>query len=79
MTRVVRGFYDQGGANMLVLSRKQGQEIVVGSGITVTVLAVSGGRVRLGIVAPAEVPIHREEIQRRIEGSPSSCRLAGCL
>ena len=46
---------------MLVLSRKHGEAIVVGDGITVTVLAVEGGRVKLGVVAPAEVPIHRAE------------------
>jgi carbon storage regulator len=47
---------------MLVLSRKNGEAIVIGDGITVTVLAVEGGRVKLGVVAPREVPIHREEI-----------------
>jgi carbon storage regulator len=47
---------------MLVLSRKHGEAIVIGDGITVTVLAVEGGRVKLGVVAPPEVPIHREEI-----------------
>ncbi len=47
---------------MLVLSRKVGEAIVIGDGITVTVLSVQGDRVKLGIAAPAEVPIHREEI-----------------
>ena len=47
---------------MLVLSRKNGEAIVIGDGITVTVLAVEGNRVKLGVVAPPEVPIHREEI-----------------
>jgi carbon storage regulator len=64
---------------MLVLSRKRGEEIVIGNSITVTVLAMNGERVKLGIVAPVEVPVHREEIQRRIADGPSSCRLSGCL
>jgi carbon storage regulator len=47
---------------LLVLSRKHGEAIVIGDGITVTVLAVEGGRVKLGVVASPEVPIRREEI-----------------
>ena len=56
---------------MLVLSRKHGEAIVVGDGITVTVLAVEGGRVKLGIVAPPEVPVHREEIHQAICWPPA--------
>ncbi|MGA2034107.1 MAG: carbon storage regulator CsrA [Thermoguttaceae bacterium] len=51
---------------MLVLSRKLGEAIVIGNGVTVTVLAVENGRVKLGCHAPAEVPIHRQEVQKRI-------------
>ena len=51
---------------MLVLSRKCGEELVIGRNITVTVLAVQGDRVKLGVAAPGEVPIHRQEVQRRI-------------
>ena len=60
---------------MLVLSRKLGQTIVIDGDITVTVLEVSGGRVRLGIKGPASVPIHREEVHKRIEqsGPPLPC------
>jgi carbon storage regulator len=54
---------------MLILSRKRGEELVIGNGIRVTVLEIRGGQVKLGFVAPAEVPIHRQEIQRAIEGS----------
>ncbi len=61
---------------MLVLSRKRGETIVIGNGIAVTVLAVDGDRVKLGIVAPAEVPVHREEVHRKI--GTSSLRLAEC-
>ena len=53
---------------MLVLSRKRGETITIGNGVTVTVLAVQGDRVKIGVVAPAEVPVHRQEIHERIEG-----------
>ena len=64
---------------MLVLSRKCGEAIVIGDGVTVTVLGVEGGRVRLGFVAPLDVPIHREEVHRRIAGAARDLRLAECL
>jgi carbon storage regulator len=48
---------------MLVLSRKIGEQIHVGPSITVTVVEVNGGRVRLGIAAPQEVQIFRAELQ----------------
>jgi len=47
---------------MLVLSRKIGERIFIGEGVQVSVVRVKGNRVMLGIVAPAEVPVHREEI-----------------
>jgi len=52
---------------MLVLGRKAGQAVMIGHRITVTVLAVrEDGTVRLGIEAPRDIPVHREEIYRRI-------------
>jgi carbon storage regulator len=63
---------------MLVLSRKCGEAIVLGNGITVTVVAVQGGRVKLGIVAPAEVPVHRGEIVDKITHSAPAMHLAEC-
>jgi carbon storage regulator len=56
---------------MLVLTSKQGERIVIGNGITVTVIAVKGGRVKLGFDGPADVPIHREEVHRRIGTFPA--------
>ena len=51
---------------MLVLSRKSGESIVLpGSDVTITVVRVSGNRVRLGITAPSDVVVHREEIWRQ--------------
>ena len=63
---------------MLVLSRKRGEGIVIGDGVTVTVLDVRGGRVRLGFDGPAEVPIHREEVHERIRACPPVFELAEC-
>ena len=47
---------------MLVLSRKVGESVVIEGGIVICVLAVSGGRIRLGIEAPAEVSVRRSEL-----------------
>ncbi|MDA1016049.1 MAG: carbon storage regulator CsrA [Planctomycetota bacterium] len=56
---------------MLVLTRKTGEAIHIRDDIVVTVLAVHEGHVRLGIQAPIEVPVHRQEVARLIE-SPQS-------
>jgi carbon storage regulator len=53
--------------NVLVLSRLRGQEIVIGREITVKVLEVTGTRVRLGVVAPVQVPVRRESLCMRVE------------
>jgi carbon storage regulator len=47
---------------MLVLSRKVGERVMIGDDITITVVQVSKSGVRLGITAPREVPVYREEI-----------------
>ena len=51
---------------MLVLTRKSGEAIVIADNITVTVLEVRGTRVKLGIVAPGDAPIHRGEVHEKI-------------
>ncbi|MDP9666294.1 UNVERIFIED_ORG: carbon storage regulator [Pseudomonas cremoricolorata] len=51
---------------MLILTRKVGESIVINDTILVTVLQVKGGQVRLGIEAPKDVSVHRQEIQERI-------------
>jgi carbon storage regulator len=63
---------------MLVLSRRRGEAIMIGDGITVTILAVDGARVKLGIAAPAEVPVHREELYERLGDCPAAFRFADC-
>ena len=52
---------------MLVLTRRENETIVINGNIDVTVLGINGNQVRLGINAPKDVSIHREEIQQRIE------------
>ena len=63
----------QGGFDMLVLSRKLGEKIIVGNGIELTVLAVNGSRVRLGIAAPGECRVVRSEC---LDKSRSQAELA---
>ena len=50
---------------MLVLTRREGEEIVIAGNIRVTVVSVEGGKVRLGVSAPASVPVHRKEVLDR--------------
>lgn len=52
---------------MLVLSRKVGERILIGENISVTVVRITGGGVRLGIEAPAELPVIREELREMME------------
>jgi carbon storage regulator len=54
-------------AAMLVLTRKVGQRILIGENVAVTVVRVSQGTVRLGIEAPPETPIVREELQMQLD------------
>lgn len=52
---------------MLVLSRKAGEKIIINGTITLTVMEMVGGRVRLGIEAPRNVPVHRKEVWDMIQ------------
>lgn len=61
---------------MLALSRKPGEKVVIGNGITLTVVKVSGGRVRLGFDAPDQVRIVRSELACR-QGEPLDADLDG--
>ena len=57
---------------MLVLTRKPGQSIMIGDGVEIQVLAVAGEKVRLGITAPRDVSIFRNEVYERIESEAAS-------
>ena len=52
---------------MLILTRRVGETLMVGDEVSVTVLGVKGNQVRIGVNAPKDVPVHREEIYRRIQ------------
>jgi carbon storage regulator len=75
---------------MLILTRRTGETVMIGNEVTLTVLGVKGNQVRIGINAPKNVPVHREEIYERIKrelageaqprapGHPPDCICINC-
>jgi carbon storage regulator len=61
---------------MLILTRRSGEAINIGDDIVIRVLAVDGGQIRIGVEAPKEVPVHREEIYERIQNQTQVSRTA---
>ncbi len=57
---------------MLILTRKFGEKIIIGDAITVTILGAKNNQTRLGIDAPREVPVHRDELYQRIQAEKQS-------
>jgi len=61
---------------MLILTRRVGEKILIGDNVTIAVLDVRGNQVRIGIEAPSEVSVHREEIYHRIQQEKMAARQA---
>jgi carbon storage regulator len=57
---------------MLLLSRRNGESVIIGDDITLTVLGIQGNQVRLGIEAPKKISVHREEIYLKIQQEKES-------
>ncbi len=62
---------------MLILTRRLNETVMIGDDVTVTVLGVKGGQVRLGINAPKDVAVHREEVYERIKNEQQNMLRTG--
>lgn len=58
---------------MLVLSRQRDESIMIGENVVVTIVDIRGDKVRLGIQAPSEIPVHRQEVYEAIKRENNRC------
>jgi len=61
---------------MLILTRRIGESVIIGDAISVTVLSINGTQVRIGVNAPRDVSVHREEVYERIKHQNASEKMA---
>ena len=64
---------------MLALTRKKGESVVIGDNVEVVVLSVTGEQVRLGIIAPKQIPVHRKEIYEQIQAENRQAKDAASI
>ena len=64
---------------MLALTRRKGESVVIGDDVEVVVLSVMGEQVRLGIIAPKRIPVHRKEIYEQIQAENKQAKNAASI